>query len=303
MLPNFHFSIERWRKNEEYGVWVSTHGRVRLIQNKEFLNIRIDASGYCCVFTPKGKQLVHRLVAYTWLGGKRNDKYNIDHINSNKRDNSIKNLRWIPVELNQEYARFTFTDVKNSEENPPVQAIEKDEDMIAILKSTNDISKYGEYFRKLFDNKQIVLWADNKIAFTEYAKINTQLKIGHMPNKKDFMNSVVSAIQNQTLYCNHLWNWTLASETNKDFLATALETFYKSNDYSECGKLLFALLGYKKISIKQDHLIIVKTPEQLYAASRSGCLPKKNEFFSAVAKAIKNNNLYLGHYWEIEENE
>ena len=109
MLPRLHFSFERWRKNEEYGVWVSTLGRIRLIKNKEYLNIRINQGGYCTVFTDKGQEFVHRLVAYTWLGGKRNAKYNIDHINSNKRDNSLRNLRWIEKELNQDYATYTST--------------------------------------------------------------------------------------------------------------------------------------------------------------------------------------------------
>ena len=100
MLPKLHFSIERWRKNTEYGVWVSNQGNVKLIKNKETLSPRINGSGYCMVFTELGAVLVHRLVAYTWLGGKRNAKYNIDHINSNKRDNSVKNLRWVTKEIN-----------------------------------------------------------------------------------------------------------------------------------------------------------------------------------------------------------
>lgn len=147
MLPNFHFSIERWRKNEEYGVWVSTHGRVRLIKNKEFLNIRINQDGYCMVFTDKGAQLVHRLVAYTWLGGKRNAKYNIDHINSNKRDNSVRNLRWIEVTLNQQYATYTQTSVPVNEGFDAIDCIEKDEQE----QQQNLTDKTYNYF-KILDN-------------------------------------------------------------------------------------------------------------------------------------------------------
>ena len=93
MLPKIHLSVERWRKNTEYGVWVSNQGRVRLLKNKKLLEPRIDKAGYCLVFTDMGAIRVHRLVAYTWLGDRRNEKYTVDHINSNKRDNSIKNLR------------------------------------------------------------------------------------------------------------------------------------------------------------------------------------------------------------------
>lgn len=165
MFPNFHFSIERWRKNEEYGVWVSTHGRIRLIQNKEFLNTRIDKSGYCVVFTNKGLQFVHRLVAYTWLGGKRNEKYSIDHINSNKRDNSVKNLRWIECELNTTYARYTRTN-EEIKDCDIVPCIEADEKLLEDLKNPNP--KIGRVaLEKLFDNKKIVLIAGETIISTK----------------------------------------------------------------------------------------------------------------------------------------
>lgn len=186
MLPNFHFSIERWRKNIEYGVWVSTEGRVRLIQNKEFLNARIDKSGYCVVFTEKGQQFVHRLVAYTWLGDKRNEKYNIDHINSNKRDNSIKNLRWVKIEINTQYAKYTQTQLDS------VDCIEKAEAEEKPL-------------RERITQKQVSLLMDGKLLFDDYPSISKFLKLPNTPPFKVFCTNVLTAIEKDTTYLGHKW--------------------------------------------------------------------------------------------------
>ena len=137
MLPIFHFSIERWRKNTEYGVWVSNQGRVRLIKNKQYLEPRINQGGYCMVFTDAGLVFVHRLVAYTWLGGKRNAKYNIDHINANKRDNSVKNLRWVEREVNLAYAAFNAC-TSSLEETYPQTSVEQDEKKENVLLGCGD---------------------------------------------------------------------------------------------------------------------------------------------------------------------
>lgn len=201
MLPNFHFSIERWRKNEEYGVWVSTHGRIRLIQNKEFLNVRINDTGYCVVFTNKGPQPVHRLVAYTWLGGKRNEKYNIDHINSNKRDNSIKNLRWIEVQLNTDYAKYTQTDLKTDS----IGSIEQTEDLIKEFNS--DPNKSGNILLKLFTENKINLFYNNTLV-NEYQDILNAIKPGgNTPPKYDVFCHIASAIRKEKPYGAYMWHF------------------------------------------------------------------------------------------------
>ena len=201
MFPNFHISIERWRKNEEYGVWVSTQGRVRLIQNKEFLNIRINEAGYCVVFTNKGPQYVHRLVAYTWLGGKRNEKYNIDHINSNKRDNSIKNLRWIEVQLNTDYAKYTQTNLKMDS----IESIEQTEDFIKEF--NNDPNKSGNILLKLFTENKINLFYNDTLV-NEYQDILKAIKPGgKTPTKKDVFCHIAKAIRKTTPYGAVMWHF------------------------------------------------------------------------------------------------
>ena len=201
MLPNIHISIERWKKNEEYGVYVSTLGRIRLIQNKEFLNIRINQDGYCVVFTNKGPQFVHRLVAYTWLGGKRNEKYNIDHINSNKRDNSIKNLRWIEVQLNVDYAKYTHTNLRVDS----IECIEQTEDI--IKKFNEDPSRSGSILLKLFTENRIKLFY-NDMLVNEYQDILKAIKFGgKTPLKKDVFDHIAMAIRKNQSYGTYMWRF------------------------------------------------------------------------------------------------
>lgn len=57
----------------------------------------INKSGYNQINTPTGTTLVHRLVAKTFLG---NSSLEIDHINGNKQNNSISNLRYVTHEEN-----------------------------------------------------------------------------------------------------------------------------------------------------------------------------------------------------------
>lgn len=206
MLPKIHLTIERWRKNKEYGVYVSTCGRVKLIKNKEMLNPRINERGYCTVFTDKGAVMVHRLVAYTWLGGKRNAMYNVDHINSNKRDNSIKNLRWVTIEVNNQYAQYTQTNIVPAttevvEETP----IEKIEDEFAILYSKEaDINDKIKIFEQLYKDKRLYLKYNGR-AIVEYLQLFDIKFPGNKPRKNVFLEKVINACINGQEYGGYKW--------------------------------------------------------------------------------------------------
>lgn len=201
MLPKIHLSIERWRKNSEYGVWVSNQGNIRLIKNKQALNPRIDEKGYCIVFTQQGAVFVHRLVAYTWLGGKRNAKYNVDHINSNKRDNSVKNLRWVTKEVNLAYAAFTQCRVVEQ------ACIEEKEDILSILfnKTLLDEQRHEELKTLLNEKKIQVKFRDNTI--TSYEQfLMLRNKINRNMDINTFIRRMLLAAENgNCVYCGGYW--------------------------------------------------------------------------------------------------
>jgi hypothetical protein len=89
-------TIERWKWNEEYQVWVSSEGQVKN-KKKKILPTFLTTSGYLAVRTGTKYAAVHRLVVLTFIGPRPSELYSIDHINNNRHDNRAKNLRWLPV--------------------------------------------------------------------------------------------------------------------------------------------------------------------------------------------------------------
>ena len=202
MIPKLHFSIERWRKNTEYGVWVSNQGNIRLIKNKQILNPRINETGYCMVFTEQGAVYVHRLVAYTWLGGKRNAKYNVDHINSNKRDNSVKNLRWVTKEVNLAYAAFTQCNAIEQ------TCIEEKEDIFSILFNKSLLDEHRiEELKKLLEEKKIQIKFHDTVINSYEELVNFKnKKVNKSMDTDKFIKRVLTAAEDsKTVYCGGYW--------------------------------------------------------------------------------------------------
>lgn len=207
MLPKIHLSVERWRKNTEYGVWVSNMGRIKLIKNKKFLEPRIDKNGYCLVFTDAGAVKVHRLVAYTWLGDRRNEKYTIDHINSNKRDNRVKNLRWVSEEINLAYARFIKCD-ENLEETKVQAAIEQDENTIFWKhfnnKNVDEVTR-GRALLMLLSKGLISIRTNDGPVPNQESLTNMSHKMAGNIKLDKFAGRILKAAEKKEKYCYHDW--------------------------------------------------------------------------------------------------
>lgn len=114
---------------------------------KTFVNKR---SGYAFIVMTKGKKqitkYVHNLIARTWLG-KRKPGQCIDHINCDKADNRISNLRYVSQSYNilksyEEGRVYVF----NSEEHPSdgyhfIRVISDDDIMVVKEMYDNGISQ------------------------------------------------------------------------------------------------------------------------------------------------------------------
>ena len=90
---------ERWKKVPELkNVKVSSLGRVKI--NGKIIRPKVNIKGYFVVEYEDRLYLVHRLVAKAFL--KHNlDKYDtIDHLDQNKRNNSLSNLEIVTKEEN-----------------------------------------------------------------------------------------------------------------------------------------------------------------------------------------------------------
>ena len=116
IFPSFNIKIERWKYNPIFELYVSTLGRVKN-KSKIIVPPKIRPSGYLCVRSAAtGKYIsLHRLVMLTWQPRSDAEFLTVDHINHNKRDNSLANLEWVTREENWYRAKRDY--VLNKELN------------------------------------------------------------------------------------------------------------------------------------------------------------------------------------------
>ena len=129
MLFNLIINFEKYKWNKDYGVYVSNLGHFK-DRYKRLLPVKINLDGYLVIKTEKGYISAHRLVMYTWRPIPNAENMTVDHLNHNKRDNSLKNLEWVDRSENQ---RRACEDIVNIFENPFD---------IENISSKNNIKKY-----------------------------------------------------------------------------------------------------------------------------------------------------------------
>lgn len=129
MLFNLIINFEKYRWNKDYGVYVSNLGHFK-DRYKRLLPVKINLGGYLVIKTEKGYISAHRLIMYTWRPIPNAENMTVDHLNHNKRDNSLKNLEWVDRSENQ---RRACEDIVNIFENPFD---------IENISSKNNIKKY-----------------------------------------------------------------------------------------------------------------------------------------------------------------
>lgn len=102
ILPKLNVSVEKWKYNTDYGVYVSNMGNFKR-EDKKDLPKRLSG-GYFSVMTKCGWRYAHRLVALTWMPIPDAENLTVDHKDSNKRNNAASNLEWVTQEENQRRA-------------------------------------------------------------------------------------------------------------------------------------------------------------------------------------------------------
>lgn len=132
--------METWKEIKGYeGLYeVSSEGRVRGLIKGNYLTFK-DSSGYqrvgLCIHSKQKWFLVHRLVAQAFIPNP-DEKPEVDHINCDRCDNRVENLRWVTSKENN---------------NNPVTRKNKSDCRIGIPKSTEhrkklSISKTGTHW-------------------------------------------------------------------------------------------------------------------------------------------------------------
>jgi hypothetical protein len=91
------------RKHPTLGIEVSSYGRVNIPatkNSKEHWTLGcINKKGYSVVMLCKKLYYVHRLIAQTFIKNENNFPL-VDHIDRNKRNNHVENLRWATSKMN-----------------------------------------------------------------------------------------------------------------------------------------------------------------------------------------------------------
>ena len=103
---NLHFSIERWKWNPEFGLWVSNKGHFKN-KDKKPVPIQIGEGGYPAVYcggTTHKHRFAHRVVMLTWRPTANAEHLTVDHLDHNKRNFSLDNLEWVSFAENQRRA-------------------------------------------------------------------------------------------------------------------------------------------------------------------------------------------------------
>ena len=102
---------------------ISSKGKIWSKTSQKLLKPSVKANGYYGVTLVKNKKLfyysVHRLVADSFIENTEN-KPCVDHINGNRLDNSVENLRWCTYKENNsfELALQRQREAKLGDKNP-----------------------------------------------------------------------------------------------------------------------------------------------------------------------------------------
>lgn len=164
---NIHFSIERWKWNPDFELYVSNKGRFRN-RDKKDVPIQVNKSGYCMIYcggTIHRHLFAHRVVMLTWRPTPNAEHLTVDHLNHNKRDNSLENLEWVSQEENIRRAKADF--IKVVVEGDPAMVEKVDVSIISKVQSAP--TKYDFYLK--LNGKTVITVEDfANLFFAVYGK-------------------------------------------------------------------------------------------------------------------------------------
>ncbi len=106
------FDVEVWKPIDGYYNYeISSRGRVMNVKKGKLLKSFLKSDGYLevylCLNSKKTHKSIHRLVANAFITPKAN-KLLVDHVNGDKNNNNIKNLRWVNKKENAQNCKLSL---------------------------------------------------------------------------------------------------------------------------------------------------------------------------------------------------
>ena len=191
ILPRFIFKVERWKWNKEYRTYVSNMGHF-MDEHKKIIPIRVNQNGYVGILTPYGFMSAHRLVMRTWRPTANMENLTVDHLDHNKRNNSVENLEWVTKAENMKRARADYFD-ENAK--PKEKKKKKKPEKPKTIPRSYTIEKFYPVVNGYaFDNIQTAFWYCQEAVMASSAK---QCTLEGLENK---FNSLLVCLQNNTDY-------------------------------------------------------------------------------------------------------
>lgn len=187
ILPRFIFRVERWKWNKEYRIYVSNMGHF-MDEHKRIIPVKINQNGYVLIKTDYCYETGHRLVMKTWRPTAAMDKLTVDHLDHNKRNNSVENLEWVTRAENMKRARADYIDENAKPKKKKSEKVKTVPRSYTIEKFYPAVNGYA------FDDFQTAWWYCQEVVSHGSAK---QCTLEGLENK--FKNLLV-CLQNNTDY-------------------------------------------------------------------------------------------------------
>lgn len=109
---------EGWKvypKNTRYELTKS--GKVRIVKTKKIVGA-ISVDGYCVITDQTQKETqyyrVHRMVMETYNPIENSENYIVDHIDGNRQNNDISNLRWVTPRQNSHFRDENWIEISKN---------------------------------------------------------------------------------------------------------------------------------------------------------------------------------------------
>ena len=187
ILPRFIFRVERWKWNKEYRIYVSNMGHF-MDEHKKIIPVKINQNGYVLIKTGYGYEIGHRLVMKTWRPTTAMDKLTVDHLDHNKRNNSVENLEWVTRAENMKRARADYIDENAKPKKKKAEKVKTIPRSYTLEKFYPAVNGYA------FDDFQTAWW------YCQEAVGRSNVKQCTLEGLENKFKSLLICLQNNTDY-------------------------------------------------------------------------------------------------------